>query len=84
MQHRIGPGEQLWLELPPISSSAPRRLLVFLHGAGSSPEAFAPVAVAWQLKVPGATVAVIEALRPAAASPGKEWDDARGASGEGL
>jgi phospholipase/carboxylesterase len=55
--------EQVWLELPPISASAPRRLLVFLHGAGSSPETFAPVAIAWQLKFPGATAVLLQGLR---------------------
>jgi phospholipase/carboxylesterase len=55
--------EQVWLELPPISASAPRRLLVFLHGAGSSPETFAPVAIAWQLKFPGATAVLMQGLR---------------------
>jgi len=76
--HRRDRGEQLWLELPPMSGSAPRRLLVFLHGAGSSPEAFAPVALAWQLKFPGATAAVVEALRPSSASAGKNWYDPGG------
>ncbi|RPH44786.1 MAG: hypothetical protein EHM87_09085 [Burkholderiales bacterium] len=55
--------DQVWLELPPISASAPRRLLVFLHGAGSSPETFAPVAIAWQLKFPGATAVLLQGLR---------------------
>ena len=55
--------EQVWLELPPISATAPRRLLVFLHGAGSSPETFAPVAIAWQLKFPGATAVLLQGLR---------------------
>lgn len=69
-----GPGEQLWLELPPISGSAPKRLLVFLHGAGSTPEVFAPVAIAWQLKFPGATAAVMQGLRPF--GEGTDWFDA--------
>jgi phospholipase/carboxylesterase len=69
-----GPGEQLWLELPPISGGAPKRLLVFLHGAGSTPEAFAPVAIAWQLKFPGATAAVMQGLRPF--GEGTDWFDA--------
>lgn len=72
------PGEQLWLELPPMSGDTPSRLLVFLHGAGSSPEAFVPVALAWQLKFPGATAAVVEALQPASAGDGKDWYDGRG------
>lgn len=72
------PGEQLWLELPPMSNATPSRLLVFLHGAGSSPEAFVPVALAWQLKFPGATAAVVEALQPASAGDGKDWYDGRG------
>ena len=73
---------QLWLELPPHSTQAPRRLLVFLHGAGSSVEAFAPIALAWQLKFPGATAAILEALRAGSLSQGKDWFDARGVSSE--
>lgn len=71
-------GRQLWLELPPMSTQAPRRLLVFLHGAGSSPEAFAPVAIAWQLKFPGATAAILEAFRPGSLLQGKDWFDGGG------
>ncbi|MFZ9679366.1 MAG: alpha/beta fold hydrolase [Quisquiliibacterium sp.] len=70
--------QQLWLELPPISAQAPRRLLVFLHGAGSSPEVFAPVAIAWQLKFPGATAAILQGLEPAASGSGRDWFDPRG------
>lgn len=68
------PREQVWLELPPISTSAPRRLLVFLHGAGSSPETFAPVAIAWQLKFPGATAVLLSGLRRL--EQGRDWFDA--------
>ncbi|MEI7445659.1 MAG: alpha/beta fold hydrolase, partial [Burkholderiales bacterium] len=68
------PREQLWLEMPPISASAPRRLLVFLHGAGSSPETFAPVAIAWQLKFPGATAVLLQGLNRR--GPGRDWYDA--------
>ncbi|HEY0877736.1 MAG TPA: dienelactone hydrolase family protein [Zeimonas sp.] len=71
---------QLWLELPPISANAPRRLLVFLHGAGSTPETFAPVAIAWQLKFPGATAAIVEGLRPGSVQSGRDWFDASGVS----
>ncbi|MEK9721774.1 MAG: alpha/beta fold hydrolase [Quisquiliibacterium sp.] len=70
--------DQLWLELPPISRRAPKRLLVFLHGAGSCPEVFAPVAIAWQLKFPGATAAILQGLMPAAAGSGHDWFDMRG------
>lgn len=55
--------DQVWLELPPISNTAPRRLLIFLHGAGQSADAFAPIAIAWQLKFPGATAIVMQGLR---------------------
>ncbi len=77
-------GDQVWLELPPISASAPRRLMVFLHGAGSSPETFAPVAIAWQLKFPGATAVLLQGLRRLA--QGADWfdgaaRDARGPAG---
>lgn len=74
----------LWLELPPQSARAPRRLLVFLHGAGSSADAFAPVAIAWQLKFPGATAAILEALRAGSVRLGKDWFDARGVAPERL
>ena len=66
--------EPLWLELPPISADAPARLMVFLHGAGSSAETFAPVAIAWQLKFPGATAALLQA--PRRVPRGADWYDA--------
>jgi phospholipase/carboxylesterase len=65
---------QLWLEMPPISASAPRRLMVFLHDAGSSPERFAPVAIAWQLKFPGATAVLMQGLQRH--GPACGWFDA--------
>jgi phospholipase/carboxylesterase len=70
---RAGGQGQLWLELPPIAARAPARLLVFLHGAASSPEAFAPVAVAWQLKFPGATAALLQGAQ--ALARGARWFD---------
>jgi phospholipase/carboxylesterase len=76
------PSEQLWLELPPISAQAPQRLLVFLHGAGSRPEVFAPVAVSWQLKFPGATAAILQGLQPSPAPRGLDWFDTRGIASE--
>jgi phospholipase/carboxylesterase len=76
------PSEQLWLELPPISARAPRRLLVFLHGAGSRPEVFAPIAVSWQLKFPGATAAILQGLQPSPARDGLDWFDARGVAAD--
>lgn len=72
----------LWLELAPMSNAAPRRLLVFLHGAGSSAEAFAPVALAWQLKFPGAQAVVIEALQPSSVCAGRDWYDPSGPADE--
>jgi phospholipase/carboxylesterase len=78
MPARTPSGEQLWLELPPMSPSAPPRLLVFLHGAGSTPEAFAPVAIAWQLKFPGATAILLQGLQPAASGEGFDWFDGSG------
>ena len=74
--------EQLWLELPPMSADAPRRLLVFLHGAGSSPEAFAPVALAWQLKFPGAQVAILQGLEPRTDGDTHDWFDPRAVAAE--
>ncbi|UCE31044.1 MAG: dienelactone hydrolase family protein [Burkholderiales bacterium] len=69
------PERQLWLEFPPISHSAPPRLLAFLHGAGSSPEALAPVALSWHLKFPGATVAVLQGTRRTRCMRGRDWFD---------
>lgn len=66
-------GDQLWLELPPISRTAPARLLVMLHDAGMSPEAFAPVAIAWQLKFPGATAVLMQG--PIRSTGGPCWYD---------
>jgi len=59
------PSGQLWIELAPLSASAPARLIVFLHGAASSPEYLVPLALAWQLRFPGATVVLLEGIRPA-------------------
>jgi phospholipase/carboxylesterase len=67
--------------MPPISATAPRRLLVFLHGAGSSPETFAPIAVAWQLKFPGATAVLLQGLERREA--GADWFDPQDRHGEG-
>ena len=72
--------EQLWLELPPISERAPRRLMVFLHGAGSSPEAFAPIALAWQLRFPGAVAILMQGLRRFGEVA--DWFDPRDADGQ--
>ncbi len=56
---------------------------MFLHGAGSTPEAFAAVALAWQLKFPGATAAIVEGLRPCARGDGgRDWFDAHGVAAE--
>ncbi len=70
--------QALWLELPPISGESPKRLLVFLHGAGSSAERFAPIAVAWMLKFPQATGAILHALRPHSSGVAGDWFDSRG------
>lgn len=55
-----------------------QRLLVFLHGAGSSAERFAPVAIAWMLKFPRATGAILHALQPSLSGQGGDWFDGRG------
>lgn len=84
MEGREPHGEQLWIELPPMSLSAPPRLLVFLHGAGSSPEVFAPVAIAWQLKFPGATAFVLQGLQAAPGGEGFDWFDGRGVAADRI
>jgi len=64
--------EEFWIELPPISTTAPRRLIVFLHAAGASNDALVPFAVAWQRKFPGATVALLAGNEPAPRG-GRHW-----------
>lgn len=44
-----------------------------LHDAGMSPEAFAPVAIAWQLKFPGATAVLLQG--PIRSTGGAGWFD---------
>lgn len=73
-------GQEVWLELPPVAAVAAKRLLVFLHGAGSSPEVFAPVALAWMLKFPSAAAVLMRGLQPASAGQGHDWFDARGST----
>ena len=75
-------GEQLWLELAPHNGGSPTRLLVFLHGAGSTPEAIAPVALAWQYKFPGAAAMVMQGLRAGHAGVGCDWFDPSGTGRE--
>ncbi|MFA7503931.1 MAG: dienelactone hydrolase family protein [Burkholderiaceae bacterium] len=64
--------DELWIELPPISAQAPRRLIVFLHELGSSAQHFAPVGVAWQLKFPGAVGILLNGAQ-AARGRGRRW-----------
>lgn len=73
---------QLWLEIPPMSPQAPSRLLVFFHGAGSCPESFAPVALAWQLKFPGAHAVILQGLEPRPDGSGYDWFDGSGVAAD--
>lgn len=66
---------QLWLEFPPIDAGGTRRLLIFLHDLGGTPERFAPIAIAWQLKFPGATGIVMQATHRF--QEGHAWFDDR-------
>lgn len=50
---------ELWIELPPVTGQEPKRLLVFLHSAGTSTEEFLPVAIHWQLRFPSAVSTVL-------------------------
>lgn len=72
------PSQQLWLEMSPHRRGPPNRLLVFLHGAGSSPEAIAPLAMAWQYKFPHALALVMQGLQAGGAGVGLDWYDGRG------
>ncbi len=77
-----GTGEQLWLELAPHEGGSPSRLLVFLHGAGSTPEAIAPLALAWQYKFPRASVLIMQGLEAARVGRGRDWFDPSGTGRE--
>jgi phospholipase/carboxylesterase len=57
-EHNAG-AAQLWIELPPVTGLDPKRLLVFLHSAGTSTEEFLPVAIHWQLRFPSAVSTVL-------------------------
>ena len=67
--------EALWLELGTHTGKTPTRLLVLLHGAGSTPETFAPVALAWQFKFPNAAAVVMQGIEPGSTGRGYDWFD---------
>ncbi|MEZ5657388.1 MAG: alpha/beta fold hydrolase [Burkholderiaceae bacterium] len=73
-----GQREQLWLELAQHHGERPNRLLIFLHGAGSTPEAIVPLALAWQYKFPRARALVLQGLRAGGAGEGLDWFDGSG------
>ncbi|MEZ5652252.1 MAG: alpha/beta fold hydrolase [Burkholderiaceae bacterium] len=73
-----GTAGQLWLELAPHSGGPPNRLLVFLHGAGSTPEAIVPLALAWQYKFPRALALIMQGLHEGQTGVGLDWFDAHG------
>jgi phospholipase/carboxylesterase len=61
------PGAQMedgTLLLPPLTGEAPRRLLVMLHGAGSSAGSVVSAALAWQLKLRSAQAVLLQAPHP--------------------
>jgi phospholipase/carboxylesterase len=49
------------LILPPLTGEGPKRLLVLLHGAGSSAGAIVAAALAWQLKLRSAQALLLQA-----------------------
>jgi phospholipase/carboxylesterase len=49
------------LILPPLTGEEPKRLLVMLHGAGSSAGAIVAAALAWQLKLRSAQALLLQA-----------------------
>lgn len=69
---------QLWLELAPHAGGKAQRLLVFLHGAGTTPETYVPLALAWQLKFPAAAAVILQGLVPGHTGAGRDWFDPRG------
>jgi len=59
------------LMLPTLTGKAPKRLLVMLHGAGSSAGAIVPAAVAWRLKFRSALTLLLQG--PHAGSDGRRY-----------
>ena len=57
------------LMLPTLTGEAPKRLLVMLHGAGSSAGAIVSAAVAWRLKFRSALTLLLQG--PHAGSDGR-------------
>jgi phospholipase/carboxylesterase len=55
------PGMDDLLMLPTLTGEAPKRLLVMLHGAGSSAGAIVSAAIAWQLKFRSALALLLQA-----------------------
>ena len=55
------PEQPLWIELPPHDGGKPRRLIVILHDAAANADLMMPIAIAWQLKFPGALVSMLDA-----------------------
>jgi phospholipase/carboxylesterase len=53
--------DSLWIELAPGSGKPATRLIVVLHDQGHSAQVMLPIAVVWQLKFPGACIAIIDA-----------------------
>jgi phospholipase/carboxylesterase len=58
------------IDLPPLSGGTPQRLLVMLHGAGSSPGRIVAAAIAWQLKFRSARAVLLAAPHAGARAPG--------------
>jgi len=72
--HGVGTGDRDDLLLPTLTGEAPRRLLVMLHGAGSSAGAIVSAAIAWQLKFRSAQALLLQA--PHAGADGlRYWVD---------
>ncbi len=57
------------IDLPPMAGGDAKRLLVMLHGAGSSPGRIVPAAIAWQLKFRSARAVLLAAPHADLASP---------------
>jgi phospholipase/carboxylesterase len=57
----MSPLETTDIDLPPLAGGMPRRLLVMLHGAGSSPGRIVTAAIAWQLKFRSARAVLLAA-----------------------
>lgn len=77
-----GIGSDDILRLPPASGVAARRLVILLHGVGSSGADLMPLAEAWRQALPGTAFAAPDAPQPFDMGNGHQWFSIAGVTEE--